>query len=92
MHVHSFLPPLFRNGIMFYKRPLAVFEIFKRLKAGIWLLGVPSWLFGLVDRTVASFADGYTSALDLVQLFTAAFFFVSWLFLKPSFAIFKIWK
>lgn len=54
------------------------------LKNGIWLLGVSSWLFGITDRTIASFADGYLSALDIVQLFTASFFFVSWLFLKPK--------
>ncbi|KAM3092547.1 hypothetical protein ACKFKG_12515 [Phormidesmis sp. 146-35] len=54
------------------------------LKNGIWLLGVSCWLFGITDRTIASFSDGYLSALDIVQLFTASFFFVSWLFLKPA--------
>lgn len=54
------------------------------LKNGIWLLGVSSWLFGITDRTIASFSDGYLSALDITQLFTASFFFVSWLFLKPT--------
>ncbi|MCT7951111.1 hypothetical protein NG798_15030 [Ancylothrix sp. C2] len=53
------------------------------LQNGIWLLGVSSWLFGITDRSIASFSDGYLSALDLVQLFTASFFFVGWLFLKP---------
>lgn len=54
------------------------------LKNGIWLMGVSSWVFGILDRSVASLADGYLSAIDMVQLFTATFFFVSWLFLKPS--------
>jgi uncharacterized membrane protein len=54
------------------------------LKNGIWLMGVSSWIFGILDRSFASFADGYVSALDIVQIFIAAFFFVSWLFLKPS--------
>lgn len=53
------------------------------LKNGIWLLGVSSWLFGITDRSIATFSDGYLSALDVVQLLTASFFFVSWLFLKP---------
>ncbi len=53
------------------------------LKNGIWLLGVSSWLFGITDRSIASLSDGYLSALDIVQLFTALFFFASWLFLKP---------
>jgi hypothetical protein len=54
------------------------------LKQGIWLLGISCWLFGITDRSIASFADGYLSALDIAQLFTAAFFFMSWLFLKPN--------
>lgn len=54
------------------------------LKQGIWFLGVSSWLFGITDRSIASFSDGYLSALDITQLFTASFFFVSWLLLKPT--------
>lgn len=54
------------------------------LKNGIWLVGVSSWLFGITDRSIASLSDGYLSALDIVQLFTALFFFASWLFLKPA--------
>lgn len=59
-------------------------DFLNNLKQGIWLLGVSSWLFGITDRSIASFADGYLSALDIIQLFTASFFFVSWLFLKPT--------
>lgn len=54
-----------------------------KLKRGIWILGISSWLFGIIDRSFASLADGYLSAIDVTQLFTAAFFFVSWLVLKP---------
>lgn len=54
------------------------------LKRGIWFLGISSWLFGITDRSIASFSDGYLSALDITQLLTASFFFVSWLLLKPS--------
>ncbi len=54
------------------------------LKNGIWLLGISSWIFGLTDRTIAAFSDGFLSALDLIQLCTASFFFVGWLFLKPG--------
>lgn len=53
------------------------------LKQGIWFFGVSSWLFGITDRSIACFSDGYLSAIDITQLFTASFFFVSWLFLKP---------
>lgn len=53
-------------------------------KNGIWVFGIPSWLFGITDRTVASFADGYLSAIEVIHLFTASFFFLSWLYLKPD--------
>ncbi|MBD2001019.1 hypothetical protein H6G00_31230 [Leptolyngbya sp. FACHB-541] len=54
------------------------------LRSGLWLFGVSCWLFGVVDRSIASFADGYLSPLDSVQLFTAIALFISWLFLKPT--------
>jgi hypothetical protein len=53
------------------------------LQKGIWLFGISAWIFGLTDRSIALFADGYLSAIDIVQLFTASFFFISWLFLNP---------
>ncbi len=59
-------------------------DFLENLKQGIWFFGISSWIFGITDRSIASFADGYLSAVDIGQLFTAAFFFVSWLFLKPS--------
>ena len=54
------------------------------LKKWIWIIGTSSWIFGISDRSIASLADGYISAIDLIQLCTASFFFVSWLFLKPE--------
>ncbi len=54
------------------------------LKNGIWLAGIPSWLFGITDRSFATFADGYISTLEVFQLFTASFFFLSWLYLRPE--------
>lgn len=57
------------------------------LQKGIWLFGIISWIFGLTDRSIALLADGYLSAIDIVQLFTASFFFVSWLLLSPFLSI-----
>jgi hypothetical protein len=51
---------------------------------GIWVAGIPSWMFGIGDRTIAAFADGYISILEIAQLFTTFFLFVSWLYLKPE--------
>lgn len=63
--------------------PSELFVFVARLKSCIWLLGVASWLFGITDRSIASFSDGYLSAIDIMQLFTASFFFLGWLYLKP---------
>jgi hypothetical protein len=59
-------------------------EFIGNLKNGIWLLGVTFWVFGITDRSIASFSDGYLSALDLTQLFTAGTLFAAWLLLKPK--------
>ncbi|MBE9064829.1 hypothetical protein [cf. Phormidesmis sp. LEGE 11477] len=53
------------------------------LKTGIWSIGTASWVFGISDRTLAALMDGYLSAIDIVQLCTATFFFASWLLLRP---------
>ncbi|YAG15312.1 hypothetical protein NSTC745_04675 [Nostoc sp. DSM 114161] len=55
-----------------------------KIKNGIWLFGIPSWLFGITDRSFAAFTDGYVSTVEIFQLFTASFFFFSWLYLKPE--------
>ncbi|MBW4419113.1 MAG: hypothetical protein KME13_07765 [Myxacorys californica WJT36-NPBG1] len=64
--------------------PTELLSFLFNLKNGIWFLGISSWLFGLADRAIAALMDGYLSALDITQLFTASFFFVGWLFLKPG--------
>lgn len=56
----------------------------ENFRNGVWLLGIPSWLFGIIDRTFASFTDGLLSSIEFLQLFTAFFFFISWLYLKPE--------
>lgn len=65
----------------------AVLEFLPMLQKGIWLFGIISWIFGLTDRSIALLADGYLSAIDIVQLFTASFFFVSWLLLSPFLSV-----
>lgn len=65
-------------------KSLQISVFLANIRNGIWLFGIPSWLFGITDRSFASLADGYLSALDLMQLFTASLFFLSWLYLKPE--------
>jgi hypothetical protein len=71
-----------KRGTQSLEIELALF--ITKLKNGIWLAGIPSWLFGITDRSLAAFADGYLSTLEVFQLFTASFFFLSWLYLRPE--------
>ncbi|HEY9599759.1 MAG TPA: hypothetical protein V6D33_19015, partial [Cyanophyceae cyanobacterium] len=55
-----------------------------KLRNSIWTFGIPSWLFGITDRSLAALADGYLSAIEIVQLLTASLFFMGWLYLRPE--------
>ena len=54
------------------------------IKLTTWLLMVSGFIFGILDRSVTLLTDGYYSATDLIQLFTALFYFVCTLFLYPK--------
>lgn len=69
---------------MHTENPLDLMPFLANLRNGLWLLGLSSWIFGILDRSFASFADGYVSAVDIAQIATASFFFVSWILLKPA--------
>jgi len=71
-----------KNSNLTLELEIAMFIV--RLKNCIWLAGIPSWLFGITDRSVAAFSDGYISAFEVFQLFTTSFFFLCWLYLKPE--------
>jgi|GEM_PF-483529 len=78
------LPPVAKAYIMNNQPTSEILVFVAKLKNGIWLLGIASWLFGITDRSIASFSDDYLSAIEIMQLFTASFFFLGWLYLKPS--------
>ena len=61
-----------------------IYHLLNSLKSGVWLFGIPSWLFGAIDRITAAFADGYVSAIEFVHFVTAILFFMGWLYLKPE--------
>ncbi|MDX2232805.1 MAG: hypothetical protein NW220_24455 [Leptolyngbyaceae cyanobacterium bins.349] len=65
-------------------RALAAALLITRIRNSIWIFGIPSWLFGITDRSLAAFADGYLSPIEIFQLVTASLFFLSWLVLKPE--------
>jgi hypothetical protein len=70
------------DGNLSIELEIAMFIV--KLKNSIWLIGIPSWIFGISDRSIAAFADGYLSVVEVVQLFMTSFFFISWLYLKPE--------
>ena len=63
---------------------LEIYQFINKLKTGIWFIGIPSWLFGITDRSVSAFADSYLTAQEILQLLTTCFFFISWIYLKPE--------
>jgi hypothetical protein len=79
-------PLLFHNGafVMNNQPSSELLGFVTTLQNGIWYFRIALWKFGLADRSTALLSDGYLSAIDIVQLSTASFFKVSWLFLKPT--------
>lgn len=57
------------------------------LRNNIWLLGIPAWLFAIVDRSLSALSDSCFSAVEILHLSMASVFFVSWLYLKPEQAL-----
>ena len=66
------------------QQPTEAAKFLANFKVGLWFFGISFWLFGITDRSIASLSDGYLSVIDIAQLGTATFFFVSWLLLKPT--------
>ncbi|WP_066377806.1 hypothetical protein [Anabaena sp. CA = ATCC 33047] len=61
-----------------------IYQFINKFRTGIWFFGIPSWIFGITDRSMAAFADGYLSATEILQIFTTSLFFLIWLYLKPE--------
>lgn len=55
-----------------------------QLKQGLWLIGISAWLFSLLDRSIAAFADGYFSVTECLTVLAISLLFLSWLSLKPQ--------
>lgn len=54
------------------------------MRHGIWLLCLPAWLFGVVERGATALSDRTITGFDLLQVSTAVFFLLGWLLLKPN--------
>lgn len=55
-----------------------------QFKNGIWWIGVPSCLFGTVERSVALFSENYISVINIFHFLATAFLFTCWIYLKPE--------
>jgi hypothetical protein len=52
-----------------------------QLKIQVYWLGIVFWGFGLLDRTVAAFADGKISLIEAWVVLVAAVFAGGWVYL-----------
>lgn len=55
-----------------------------KLKLLIWLILIAGFCFGIPERMTSLIADGYYSAQDLIQLFTASGFLAISTLLHPD--------
>lgn len=60
-----------------------IYHLFDRFRNGVWLVGIPSWIYGAFDRVMAAFTDGYVSAIEFFHFVTAILFLMGWLYLRP---------
>jgi hypothetical protein len=67
-----------------HSRSLEAIERSFTPKHRVWIFGTSAWVFGITDRSIAIFLDGYLSASESLQLLTMLLFFVGWLYLKPK--------
>lgn len=72
-----------KEPLKFYLPNEAILLI-SEIRDGIWLLGIPAWLFGIFDRGTSILADNYVSVPELFQVLFAFAFFLAWLYLKPE--------
>jgi hypothetical protein len=74
-------------GLLNHTKTTEFSQLLANFRNGIWLLGIPSWLFAIVDRSFSALTDSCFSAVEILHLSMASLFFVSWLYLKPEEAL-----
>jgi len=74
-------------GLLNHTKATEFSLLLANFRNGIWLLGIPSWLFAIVDRSFSALTDSCFSAVEILHLSMASLFFVSWLYLKPEQAL-----
>jgi hypothetical protein len=54
-----------------------------KIRGGLWHVSTLCWIFAILDRSLAFFADGSLSAVKLMQFFMVLFLCITWSYLKP---------
>jgi len=55
-----------------------------RVRTSIWFLGNIFWVLGIADKSLTALINGSLPGLNLLEISTAVFFLIGWLFLKPK--------
>lgn len=53
-------------------------------KYSIWILGILSCLFGMLDRSLALFSSSYLSLVEVFHLLAVSCLLIGWIYLKPE--------
>ncbi|MDX2240627.1 MAG: hypothetical protein NW224_08090 [Leptolyngbyaceae cyanobacterium bins.302] len=68
------------SSIMIISQPIPL----NTLRNSIWIIGILSCFYGVVDRVIAIFADNYVSYWEFTSFLIPVFLLFSWVILKPE--------
>ncbi|NJR40704.1 MAG: hypothetical protein HC781_20065 [Leptolyngbyaceae cyanobacterium CSU_1_4] len=55
-----------------------------KLRYGVWIFGIFSWMFAVTERCLSCFADGALSASELIPISLVFSLCLVWIYLKPK--------
>ncbi len=59
-------------------------DVVNKIRYGVWIFGIFSWMFAVSERCLASFADGALSAPELILILLVSSLSIVWIYLKPT--------
>lgn len=81
MFSHFLSKSIFKSNNRQY---LEISLLITKIRNIIWSLGIPCLFLGIVDRSIAAFADGSFTQTEAIQIFFTSLLLVSWAYLKPE--------
>jgi hypothetical protein len=67
-----------QNNLAITKLPINL------VRTGIWILGNLLLIFGVLDRVISIYSDGFVTGQEFVQLVIPSLLLMGWLYLKPE--------